>query len=44
MMFGQGNKFELWDEGRWNEQLNRWMNSGAVDGGDLTAELETLSY
>jgi MraZ protein len=44
MMFGQGNKFELWDEGRWNEQLNRWMNTGAVDGGDLTAELETLSY
>ena len=44
MMFGQGNKFELWDESRWNEQLSRWMDSGSVDGADLTAELETLSY
>jgi MraZ protein len=44
MMFGQGNKFELWDEGRWNEQLSRWMDSGSADSADLTAELETLSY
>ena len=44
MMFGQGNKFEVWDEGRWNEQLSRWMDSGSADSADLTAELETLSY
>jgi MraZ protein len=44
MMFGQGNKFELWDEGRWNEQLSHWMDSGSVNRADLTAELETLSY
>ena len=43
MLFGQGNKFELWDEGRWNEQMDRWIDQGA-GGADLTAELETLSY
>jgi len=44
MMFGQGNKFELWDEDRWNEQLDRWMAPGSADGVALTAELESLSY
>ena len=44
MLFGQGNKFELWDEGRWNEQLKQWIGEGAQTGSDLTAELETLSY
>ena len=44
MMFGQGNKFELWDESRWNEQLDRWMDPDTAGSADLTAELETLSY
>jgi MraZ protein len=44
ILFGQGNKFELWDEGRWTDQLNQWLGEGAGDGSDLTAELETLSY
>jgi MraZ protein len=44
MMFGQGNKFEMWDEGRWDEQLNRWLGEGAADGSDLPDELERLSY
>jgi len=43
-MFGQGNKFELWDEGRWNDQLNRWLDEGSADGSDLQGELESLSY
>ena len=29
MLVGQGNRIELWDEGRWNEQLGRWT------GGEL---------
>jgi len=38
-LIGQGNKFELWDEGRWAE----WMaGSGGVDGLDLPPELESL--
>ena len=44
MMFGQGNKFELWDDGRWSEQLDSWLGEGAVDGSDLPDELERLSY
>ena len=43
-MFGQGNKFELWDEGRWNDQLSRWLDEESVDGLDLPGELEALSY
>ena len=39
MLIGQGNKFELWDEGRWAE----WMAaSNAEDGLELPPELESL--
>jgi MraZ protein len=44
ILFGQGNKFELWDEGRWGEQLTQWLDAGADDGIALPAELENLSY
>ena len=40
MLIGQGNKFELWDEGRWND----WMSATGSEGGlELTPELESLS-
>ena len=39
MLIGQGNKFELWDEGRWND----WMNSSSEQGVELPPELESLS-
>ena len=39
MLIGQGNKFELWDESRWND----WMDaSGNDDGLELPPELESL--
>ena len=44
ILFGQGNKFELWDEGRWNDQLDQWLGQGAEQASDLPAELESLSY
>lgn len=44
MLFGQGNKFELWDEARWNERLNQWLQEDEEFPTDLPAELETLSY
>jgi len=43
MLIGQGNKFELWDEERWNTRRDEWL---AADDGDLTdlpQELESLS-
>ncbi len=40
MLIGQGNKFELWDEGRWAQ----WMDDNNAGGElDLPPELESLS-
>ena len=41
VLIGQGHKFELWDEPRWNEKRDAWLN--ADDDGDLPPELESLS-
>ncbi len=41
ILIGQGNKFELWDEERWNEIRDAWLNTD--DDGDLPPELESLS-
>lgn len=42
MLIGQGNKFELWDEARWNERREQWLDGGDGQGVELTAELESL--
>lgn len=42
MLIGQGNKFELWDETRWNTRRNEWMEE-EDDDLTLSAELESLS-
>jgi MraZ protein len=44
VLLGQGNKFELWDEGRRTEQENRWIEEGEKEGSDLPEVLESLSY
>ena len=31
MLIGQGNKFELWDEARWNERRDSWLTDEAGD-------------
>lgn len=41
VMIGQGNKFELWDEGTWNTQRAEWL--AADTGGDTPPELDSLS-
>ena len=43
ILFGQGNKFELWDEARWNERRDSWLANDTDDGIALPAELEQLS-
>jgi len=43
MLIGQGNKFELWDEEHWTRRRDEWLEEGD-DFGDLSAELETLSF
>jgi MraZ protein len=39
MLIGQGNKFELWDEGRWSEWLAASNNDDSLE---LPPELESL--
>ena len=41
VLLGQGNRFELWDEERWNETRDGWLSDG--DDVDLSAQLETLT-
>ena len=43
VLIGQGNKFELWDEGRWESQRDEWLQEVDFDSLELPAELETLS-
>jgi len=43
MLIGQGNKFELWDEERWNQRRDEWRSSNDVDGADLPPELKALN-
>ena len=42
MLIGQGRRFELWDEARWNERRDQWLANGESTI-DLSAALETLS-
>jgi MraZ protein len=43
MLIGQGNKFELWDEERWNARRDEWLADEAGEFSDLPEELESLS-
>ena len=42
VLIGVGNKFELWDEDRWNERQNAWLADGDNES-SLSEELEQLS-
>lgn len=42
-LVGQGKKFEIWDEGNWNNSRNVWLEEGLEMGVNLPTELESLS-
>ena len=42
MLIGQGHRFELWDESRWNERRDEWLAHESSTT-DLPADLEKLS-
>jgi len=42
MLIGQGTRFELWDEERWEERREQWLN-GEEPAQSLPAELGSLS-
>ena len=44
MLLGQGKKFELWDENRWNAKRDEWFAADPGEGLGLPAELGTLSF
>jgi len=44
MFIGQGNKFEIWEEERWNERRDQWLTEESAEAGGLAAELETFSF
>jgi len=41
-LIGQGTRFELWDEARWNERRDEWLKDEELPA-QLSAELESLS-
>ncbi len=41
ILIGQGHRFELWDEERWNKIRDAWLDTD--DDGELPPELESLS-
>jgi len=42
MLIGQGNRFELWDETRWNGRRELWLKADE-NTTDLPSELDSLS-
>lgn len=43
VLIGQGNKFELWDEERWSNQREGWLDEWEMDDLALPADFDTLS-
>lgn len=43
ILIGQGNKFELWDQERWDQRRDSWLADEESETGSLPADLETLS-
>ncbi len=43
MLIGQGNKFELWSEERWNARRDEWLADDDGEEAGLPQELESLT-
>ncbi|HEX5420995.1 MAG TPA: division/cell wall cluster transcriptional repressor MraZ [Gammaproteobacteria bacterium] len=43
MLIGQGKKFELWDEERWNVRRDEWLAAQERERGELPEALASLS-
>jgi len=43
VLAGQGNKFELWDEQKWNQSCEDWMNEEELKQEDIPEELQNFS-
>ncbi len=43
VLIGQGKKFEIWDEQRWEQNQQIWLEEAENDTGELPDALESLS-
>ena len=43
VLIGQGNKFEIWDEGAWNKRRSEWLEGEGGGDDKLPPDLESLS-
>src|SRR3989338_3471494 len=43
MLIGQGNKFEIWDDGAWNARRAEWLEDEGEGDGKLPPDLESFS-
>ncbi len=43
VMIGQGNKFEIWDEGLWQSRRTQWLEDEASNVDGLPDEMKTFS-
>lgn len=43
MLVGQGKKFEIWDESKWQQNTQQWIDEIA-DKDELIGDLESLSF
>jgi len=43
VLIGQGNKFEIWDEGLWNTQRETWLAEEAGKGNEIPDEMKNFS-
>ena len=43
VLVGQGNRFELWDEPRWNQSRDAWLAEDTALPTDMPADLGNLS-
>lgn len=43
VLIGQGQRFELWEEQRWNDSRDAWLAEGSLEDEQLPPELEQLS-
>ena len=44
VMIGQGNKFEIWNEQAWLLKRDIWFEEESEEDGELSPELEALSF
>jgi MraZ protein len=43
VLIGQGNKFEIWDEGLWQTRRSVWLDEESKHNNDLPDEMKTFS-